>query len=84
METGSVVTNVSLSIGLAFFAAFVDYDHGMLWVIGTPNNRGVNRTDCFSYMVLHILGERRGSWHRFTLGGGEIWAPGEDQVTKCG
>jgi len=44
METGRVVTNISHSIGLGFFAAFVDYDHGMLWVAATPNDRGSDKT----------------------------------------
>jgi hypothetical protein len=43
MENGNVITNISHSIGLAFFAAFMDYDHVMLWVAATPNGRGENK-----------------------------------------
>jgi len=53
METGRVISNVSHSIGLAFFAAFVDYDHGMLWVAATPNDRGSNRTGPRPYGPAH-------------------------------
>lgn len=39
-----MIQNVSHSIGFGFGAAFVDYDHGMLWVSATPNERGANKT----------------------------------------
>ena len=39
LETGHVVQNISLSIGFGFGAAFVDYDHGTLWISATANDR---------------------------------------------
>ena len=54
METGNVVTNISHSICLAFFAAFVDYDNGMLWIAATPNDRGENKTLSHPYAPPHI------------------------------
>ena len=39
MESGNVVQNISLSIGFGFGAAFVDYDHGQLWISATANGR---------------------------------------------
>jgi len=39
MESGNVIQNISLSIGFGFGAAFVDYDHGQLWISATANGR---------------------------------------------
>eukprot|EP00040_Diaphanoeca_grandis_P015097 m.76873 g.76873 ORF g.76873 m.76873 type:complete len:405 (-) comp24947_c0_seq1:283-1497(-) len=39
LKTGDIVSNISTSIGFGFGAAFVDYDHGMLWISATPNDR---------------------------------------------
>ena len=39
LETGDVVSNISTSIGFGFGAAFVDYDHGQLWISATANDR---------------------------------------------
>ena len=39
MQSGHVVQNISLSIGFGFGAAFVDYDHGTLWISATANDR---------------------------------------------
>ena len=37
--TGNVVANISSSIGFGFLNAFPDYDHGRLWLFGTPADR---------------------------------------------
>ena len=37
--TGTVVANISSSIGFGFLNAFPDYDHGRLWLFGTPADR---------------------------------------------
>lgn len=39
LTTGDVVSNISTSIGFGFGAAFVDYDHGQLWISATANDR---------------------------------------------
>jgi len=39
MESGDIVSNISTSIGFGFGAAFVDYDHEMLWISATANDR---------------------------------------------
>ena len=39
METGDIVSNITSSIGFGFGAAFVDYDHDMLWISATANDR---------------------------------------------
>ena len=43
MATGTIVSNLTHSIGFGFGAAFVDYDHGTLWISATPNDRA-NKT----------------------------------------
>ena len=37
--TGTVVANISTSIGFGFVNAFPDYDHDRLWLFGTPADR---------------------------------------------
>jgi hypothetical protein len=37
--TGTVVANISTSIGFGFVNAFPDYDHNRLWLFGTPADR---------------------------------------------
>lgn len=37
--TGTVVANITTSIGFGFLNAFADYDHGRLWLFGTPADR---------------------------------------------
>jgi hypothetical protein len=37
--TGTVVSNISSSIGFGFLNAFPDYDHNRLWLFGTPADR---------------------------------------------
>lgn len=37
--TGTVVANISSSIGFGFLNAFPDYDHDRLWLFGTPADR---------------------------------------------
>ena len=58
LVTGAIVTNITHSIGFGFGAAFVDYDHGVLWISATPNDRanptsprpfGPNHTFCGHY-----------------------------------
>ena len=39
LETGDVISNITTSIGFGFGAAFVDYDHGQLWISATANDR---------------------------------------------
>ena len=38
-ETGTVVANISSSVGFGFVNAFPDYDHNRLWLFGTPADR---------------------------------------------
>ena len=39
LATGRIVTNITSSIGFGFGAAFVDYEHGNLWISATANDR---------------------------------------------
>jgi hypothetical protein len=39
LATGNIVANISHSAGFGFGAAFVDYDHGRLWISATANDR---------------------------------------------
>lgn len=44
LATGAIVANISHSIGFGFGAAFVDYDHGTLWISATPYDRQHNNS----------------------------------------
>ena len=44
LATGRVLANIPSSVGMAFGAAFVDYDHGRAWIFGTPHDRQRNQT----------------------------------------
>jgi hypothetical protein len=44
MGSGNIISNISHSIGFSFGAAFVDYDHDMLWISATANDRQHNNT----------------------------------------
>ena len=46
LHSGTVIANMSQTIGFAFGNAFVDYDHGTAWVFGTKHDRCVNDHAC--------------------------------------
>ena len=46
-ETGTIITNISSSIGMGFGSSFVDYDHNTAWVFGVPWDRCGNNTRPF-------------------------------------
>jgi hypothetical protein len=39
LYTGRVLVNITTSIGYGFLSGFPDYDHGKLWLFGTPADR---------------------------------------------
>lgn len=65
LATGAIVWNISHSIGFGFGAAYVDYEHGMLWISATANDR-VNRSALRPYGPPHEPGcghwECNGVW----------------------
>jgi hypothetical protein len=58
LESGVVVSNISTSIGFGFGAAFVDYDHGQLWISATANDRAGTASRPYGPPTDHCESER--------------------------